>query len=113
MERVSGQLTAAEICGIIEAGKKFGCRSVTVTKDIIRVKYAVIKDSEPTWGSLLDLSKKQVVPEVGAANKSMELEVAELRRQDEIEQIKILDPLKYEQMLADGDIEDVHDEQDP
>jgi len=102
MERPGGRLTHTQICQIMETGRKCGVKSISIHKSGITVSYL----------DMMPEPEHVPEPEITKPSPDMNKELQELRYDEMIEQIKILDPSRYEELLAQGAIEDVHDEQD-
>jgi hypothetical protein len=78
-------------------------KSISIHKSGVNITFDSI--ILPEVGSI-----EPVIGSIVAPEKHAELE--QLKYDEHIEQIKALDPMKYEQLLADGAIEDIYDEQE-
>lgn len=96
-------LSSQEVCAILEAGAKNGV-SVLKFGDLL-VRFG--RHATPTTAIPEPATTATVTPETHEAQTKDTLEVEELRlREQELAELQITDPLKYEQMLEDGDLDE-------
>lgn len=100
MEFDDGMMTFKRVCSIIKLGRTYGVSKIQL--GAVCIEFSGVQESRIQ----LDAPKVKI-----SAEKQKEM--ADLRREETIEQIKLIDPLMYEQMLASGDIEDITDEEEP
>ncbi len=98
MEQHARRLNGREICALIKSGSEFGVTRITISGDSVTIEYG---------GAILAPETTIMVPEPSPAVKN---ELAELHYDEVIEQIKLSDPDRYEQLLADGVIEDINED---
>lgn len=94
-------LTAADICTVIESCGKHGVFSLTLGS--MKIMFA---GRGPVPTPLAEAPPVQLTHE-------QQDELAKMRAEAYIEQIKIENPVLYEDMLARGEIEDDHDGENP
>jgi len=107
VEQLFGVVNIAEI---IKTASGAGVKSLRITKSSLEVDSCTQNEYKPLEEPV---NPPLEVPSV-SQNLTPEQEKALKEVQDafELEQIKLMDPLQYEELLADGKIEDVQDEQD-
>lgn len=113
MERLSGIMTVEEIQSIVEHARKNGVKKISIEPSNVTIEFTETKEGadrfESSWGPELFGSKWQVPLVVPEISPEIAKEIEKLREESTIEQLKALDPVRYEAMLADELIEDIHD----
>lgn len=119
MERIVQQLSFAQMIELMKAAKEAGVSRVVITQEKFEFELQAPGPRHSAAGQpephLEPTSTAIVYPEVDQETlkkhqQEIDDQLAKLREERRIEQIKIEDPLLYEEMLARGEIEDVQDE---